>query len=138
MFNQAFSFPPKKAGVLLSPQTPSPATPASPIVDLDQSTEKPVRIEKPPQQNDIEDYAIIGNCHTACLVGMKGSIDYCCFPQFDSPPIFTKLISNQPAETCGYFSIHPLRIEDTTNKQHYFPDSNVLVTKFLLSEGVGQ
>ncbi|KAG2391742.1 hypothetical protein C9374_013227 [Naegleria lovaniensis] len=89
-------------------------------------------------QADIEDYALIGNCHTAALVGIHGSIDYCCFPQFDSPPLFSKLISASTPETCGFFSIHPLRIEDTTNKQHYFPDSNVLVTKFLLSEGVGQ
>ncbi|KAF0980191.1 hypothetical protein FDP41_013405 [Naegleria fowleri] len=88
-------------------------------------------------QGDIEDYALIGNCHTTALVGIHGSIDYCCFPQFDSPPLFSKLVSAS-RETCGYFSIHPLRIEDTTNKQHYFPDSNVLVTKFLLSEGVGQ
>ncbi|EFC43297.1 glycoside hydrolase [Naegleria gruberi] len=131
MFNQEFSFPAKKV--------PS-STHESPSIDNEQQQpfEKPVRMEKPPIQNDIEDYGLIGNCHTACLVGMRGSIDYCCFPQFDSPPIFSKLISNQPAETCGFFSIHPMRIEDTTNKQHYFPDSNVLVTKFLLSEGVGQ
>ncbi|KAL9647875.1 hypothetical protein ABK040_008148 [Willaertia magna] len=87
-------------------------------------------------QRDIEDYSIIGNCNSAALVSKQGSIDFCCLPRFDSDAIFNQLLD--ASNNAGYFSIHPVRKEDTTNKQHYFPDSNVLVTKYLLSEGVGQ
>ena len=45
--------------------------------------------------NPIENYGIIGDLHTVALVGMDGSIDFMCFPQFDSPTIFAALLDDK-------------------------------------------
>lgn len=81
----------------------------------------------------IEDYGIIGDLRTVALVGMDGSIDWCCFPHFDSPSIFAALLD---AERGGYFRIHA--IDKVRRKQLYIPDTNVLVTRFLSRGGVGE
>ncbi|WP_228027882.1 trehalase-like domain-containing protein [Costertonia aggregata] len=57
----------------------------------------------------IADYGIIGNCKTTALVHREGAIDFFCFPRFDSPSIFTKLLDNQKG---GSFRIRP-KIEAT-------------------------
>lgn len=86
------------------------------------------------EQQSIEKYAVIGNMRTSCFVGSDGSIDWCCFPYFNSPSVFAKLLD---AEKGGFFSVKP-QSSDYISKQHYWPDSNVLVSKFLMDEGVGQ
>ncbi|HEX2971073.1 MAG TPA: glycoside hydrolase family 15 protein [Tepidisphaeraceae bacterium] len=80
----------------------------------------------------IEDYGLIGNMHTAALVGLNGSIDWLCMPHFDSPSIFGALLDDKKG---GYFRIAPATGQ-VTYKQVYWPDTNVLITRFLLGDGV--
>jgi GH15 family glucan-1,4-alpha-glucosidase len=82
----------------------------------------------------IENYGIIGNLNTVALVGLNGSIDFMCFPQFDSPSVFARLLDQRKG---GYFSINP-EFREMKTKQLYLPDTNVLLTRFLSSEGVGE
>jgi GH15 family glucan-1,4-alpha-glucosidase len=82
----------------------------------------------------IEDYGIIGNMNTAALVGLDGSIDWFCYPRFDSPSVFAAILDHRKG---GRFQIGPTSLT-TTNKQFYWPDTNVLVTRFLTPDGVGQ
>jgi GH15 family glucan-1,4-alpha-glucosidase len=82
----------------------------------------------------IEDYGIIGNMHTAALVGRNGSIDWLCIPHFDSPSVFAGILDDRKG---GRFKIAPTN-EDATCKQMYWPDTNVLVTRFLSCEGVAE
>ena len=82
----------------------------------------------------IEDYGLIGDMHTVALVGKDGSIDWCCLPRFDAPSVFAHILD---AETGGYFQI-ALRGEEVTTKQFYWPETNVLVTRFLSEDGVGE
>jgi len=82
----------------------------------------------------IENYGIIGDLKTVALTGLNGSIDFMCFPDFDSPSIFASLLDDKKG---GYFSIIPVFREMKT-KQLYLPDTNVLLTRFLSAEGVGE
>src|ERR1041385_5612744 len=82
----------------------------------------------------IEDYGIIGNLRTAALVGKNGSIDWLCYPQFDSPSVFGAILDDKKG---GHFRISPVTT-DITLKQLYWPDTNVLVTRFLSADGVGE
>jgi GH15 family glucan-1,4-alpha-glucosidase len=80
----------------------------------------------------IEDYGLIGNMHTAALVGRNGSIDWMCLPHFDSPSVFGAILDEHKG---GYFRIAPVT-EKCTRRQMYFPETNVLITRFLLGDGV--
>ena len=82
----------------------------------------------------IEDYGVIGNMRTAALVGKNGSIDWFCAPRFDSPSVFAAILDDRKG---GYFQIAPTA-GDVTRRQVYWPDTNVLVTRFLSADGVGQ
>src|SRR5262249_9953058 len=81
----------------------------------------------------IESYGVIGDLHTVALVGMDGSIHWCCLPHFDSPSIFAAILDEQKG---GFFKIASLH--EAQHKQMYLPDSNVLVTRFLSRDGVGE
>jgi GH15 family glucan-1,4-alpha-glucosidase len=82
----------------------------------------------------IENYGIIGDMKTVALVGLNGSIDFMCFPEFDSPSVFASLLDETHG---GYFLISPV-LDKVKNKQLYIPDTNVLLTRFLSEEGVGE
>jgi GH15 family glucan-1,4-alpha-glucosidase len=82
----------------------------------------------------IENYGIIGNMHTAALVGMNGSIDWFCSPRFDSPSVFAAILDDRKG---GRFRIAPAD-EGLTSEQLYWPDTNVLLTHFLSPEGAAE
>ena len=82
----------------------------------------------------IESYGLIGDMHTVALVGLDGSIDWCCIPRFDAPSVFGRILD---AEKGGFWQIRLLAGE-VTSKQFYWPETNILVTRFLSEEGVGE
>lgn len=79
----------------------------------------------------INTYGVIGDCHSAALVAPDGSIDWGCFPDFDSPAVFCRLLD---AAQGGYFQIAPMD-PDIESKQRYLPNSNVLQTTFSGEQG---
>ena len=81
----------------------------------------------------IEDHGIIGNLHTAALVGMDGTIDWMCLPAFDSPSVFCSILDDEKG---GHFRLRPTEYE--RSQQLYLPDSNVLLTRFLSQEGMAE
>jgi len=84
----------------------------------------------------IENYGIIGDTRSAALISITGSLDWLCFPIFDSPTVFAALLDEQRG---GSFSIAPDgATAGVTHKQFYWPDTNVLVTRFLTDGGVGE
>ncbi|MHB1794483.1 MAG: glycoside hydrolase family 15 protein [Acidobacteriaceae bacterium] len=84
-------------------------------------------------QRPIESCGVIGDLHTVALVAMDGTIDWCCLPQFDSPSVFAALLDENKG---GHFKLAPEQAG--TNRQMYMPETNVLLTRFLRTEGVGE
>jgi len=75
----------------------------------------------------ISEHGVIGDLRTVALVGTDGTIDWLCLPHFDSPSVFGAILD---ADRGGYFRNTPTT-RDATPKQLYFPDTNVLITRFL-------
>jgi GH15 family glucan-1,4-alpha-glucosidase len=82
----------------------------------------------------IENYGIIGNMRTVALVGSNGSIDWYCYPQFDSPSIFGAILDDEKG---GRFQISA-EASGVRHRQFYWPSTNVLVTRFLLADGIAE
>jgi GH15 family glucan-1,4-alpha-glucosidase len=83
---------------------------------------------------NISDHGLIGDLQTAALVTTDGTVDWFCCPRFDSPSVFGSLLD---ADKGGYFRIAP----DTANyvsRQLYFPDSALLITRYMTEDGVGE
>lgn len=78
----------------------------------------------------IDDYGIIGDCRAAALVSRYGSIDWLCWPRFDSPSIFAAILDPQKG---GYWSIRPADAFRT--ERSYVPETNVLETEFIIPAG---
>src|SRR5580693_3919553 len=82
----------------------------------------------------IENYGVIGNMRSIALVGMNGSIDFLCYPDFDSPSVFAALLDDKEG---GRFQIEP-QLTNARIRQLYLPDTNILLTRFLAEEGVAE
>ena len=82
----------------------------------------------------IENYGVIGNMRSIALVGVNGSIDFLCYPNFDSPTVFAALLDD---ERGGCFQIQP-QLKKRRVRQLYLPDTNILLTRFLAEEGVAE
>jgi GH15 family glucan-1,4-alpha-glucosidase len=82
----------------------------------------------------IEHHGVIGDLHTAALVGTDGTIDWLCLPHFDSPSVFAAILDDRKG---GRFRI-AANTKEARRRQMYLPDTNVLLTRFLTSDGVGE
>jgi GH15 family glucan-1,4-alpha-glucosidase len=82
----------------------------------------------------IAEHGLIGDLHTVALVGTDGTIDWYCCPRFDSPSVFAAILDRNRG---GLYRISP-ECDGWTSKQLYLPDTNVLITRFLTPEGVGE
>src|ERR1700740_568547 len=83
----------------------------------------------------IESHGIVGNMHSAALVSLDGSVDWLCLPRFDSPSVFGAILD---AEKGGRFRIAPAAAGGLRHKQYYWPDTNVLITRFLHPDGLAE
>jgi GH15 family glucan-1,4-alpha-glucosidase len=82
----------------------------------------------------IAEHGLIGDLQTVALVSTDGSIDWYCLPRFDSPSVFGALLDDEKG---GHFRIRPAQ-GPYTSQQLYFPDTAVLITRFLSEDGVGE
>src|SRR4029450_12604457 len=82
----------------------------------------------------IAEHGLIGDLQTAALVATDGTIDWYCCPRFDSPSAFAAILDRQRG---GDFRITPER-DDCVVKQLYFPDTAVLITRFMSDDGVAE
>lgn len=112
-----------------SPST-SPEAAASEMANAQASPAEPHR----PRGNfqPIENYGVIGNMQSVALVGMNGSIDFLCYPSFDSPTVFAALLDDKKG---GHFQVEP-KLTNMRVRQLYLPSTNILLTRFLAEEGV--
>ncbi|ONH32469.1 glycoside hydrolase family 15 protein [Pseudofrankia asymbiotica] len=86
-----------------------------------------------PRYLPIADHGLIGDLRTVALVGTDGTIDWYCCPSFDAPSVFGSILD---ADRGGRFELTadaPAR-----SRQFYFPDTNVLITRFFTGDGVGE
>ena len=82
----------------------------------------------------IAHHGLIGDLRSCALVGSEGTIDWFCAPRFDSPSIFGSLLD---ADKGGCWRLHTDDAGATTS-QFYFPDTNILVTRFMTERGVAE
>jgi GH15 family glucan-1,4-alpha-glucosidase len=90
-------------------------------------------LKKPLHGQRIEDYALIGDCETAALVGLNGSIDWLCWPSFSSSACFAALLGTADH---GFWKIAPaakMKMKGTTRR--YLPDSMIVETTFETGSG---
>src|ERR1700745_3226212 len=78
----------------------------------------------------IADYGIIGDCRSAALVSKAGSIEWLCWPRFDSPSVFAACLDREKG---GFWKISPTETASVTRE--YVSNSNVLKTRFKAPSG---
>jgi GH15 family glucan-1,4-alpha-glucosidase len=79
----------------------------------------------------ISDYALIGDCETAALVARDGSIDWLCWPRFDSDACFAALLGGSEH---GHWRVAPV-VDDVRVTRRYLPNTLILETRFETSDG---
>ena len=77
----------------------------------------------------IADHALLSDCHSAGLVTRDGSVDWLCFPRFDSPSVFARLLD----DAAGHWSLRPVGDFETTRR--YSDKTMVLETTFTTATG---
>jgi GH15 family glucan-1,4-alpha-glucosidase len=83
---------------------------------------------------EIADHGLIGDLQTTALVATDGTVDWFCVPRFDSPSVFASLLDTNRG---GRFQITPDG-SDHVSRQLYFPDTAILITRFMSPDGVGE
>ncbi|MFI2187010.1 glycoside hydrolase family 15 protein [Streptomyces sioyaensis] len=86
-----------------------------------------------PRYTPIAEHGLIGDMRTAALVGTNGTIDWYCCTRFDAPSVFAAILD---ADRGGAFELAP--DVPARTKQFYFPDTNILITRFFADNGVGE
>ncbi|MER5860865.1 glycoside hydrolase family 15 protein [Streptomyces sp900105245] len=86
-----------------------------------------------PRYLPIAEHGLIGDLRSVALVGSDGTIDWYCCPSFDDPSVFAAILD---AERGGRFEL--AASVPSRTKQFYFPDTNVLITRFFTEDGVGE
>ncbi|MFD8806608.1 glycoside hydrolase family 15 protein [Streptomyces sp. NPDC059597] len=81
----------------------------------------------------IAEHGLVGDLRSVALVGSDGTIDWYCCPAFDAPSVFAALLDPERGGRFALAAAVPAR-----TKQFYFPDTNVLITRFFTEEGVGE
>jgi len=84
----------------------------------------------PAEVSKIQDCAIIGNGRSVALISKRGSLDWLCWPRFDSASIFGAILDPKSG---GHWSIHPL--DESEVSRRYIENTNVLETTFLGANG---
>ncbi|MGD0392958.1 MAG: trehalase-like domain-containing protein, partial [Acidimicrobiales bacterium] len=77
----------------------------------------------------ISDYALISDCHSAALVSKGGSVDWLCFPRFDGPSVFGRILDR----AAGHWSIRP--VGPFQSDRRYLDQTMVLETTFSTTDG---
>ena len=99
--------------------------------------------QQQPEEHEepIGNHGIVGDMHTVALIARNGNVNWMCYPYFDSPSIFAALLDHRKG---GVFGIHPVittpedKNKEILHRQFYWPDTNVLVTRFTCPEGVSE
>ncbi|MEY2229960.1 glycoside hydrolase family 15 protein [Streptomyces sp. BF23-19] len=81
----------------------------------------------------ISEHGLIGDLRTAALVGTDGTIDWYCCPRFDAPSVFASILDADKGGSWELAADVPAR-----TRQFYFPDTNVLITRFYAADGVAE
>jgi GH15 family glucan-1,4-alpha-glucosidase len=88
---------------------------------------------KPGNYLPISEHGVVGDLRTVALVGTDATIDWFCCPRFDSASVFGSILDG---DNGGSYRVAP--VGECSTKQLYFPDTNVLVTRFLSPQGVAE
>jgi GH15 family glucan-1,4-alpha-glucosidase len=111
-------------------------SPSQPQLDIAPGVDRSTSshgVTGPDVDRPIASHGVIGDLRTVALVATDGTIDWYCPSAFDSPSVFAAILDR---ERGGHYQIAPAH--DCATRQLYLPDTNVLITRFLSPDGVGE